>query len=394
MKWTYQTTIKACFIGYIVQAIVNNFAPLLFVTFQNTYQISLSKIALLITVNFGVQLATDFAATLFVDKIGYKISVVAAHGFSALGFVLLTVLPEVMDPFYGILISLSICAVGGGLIEVLISPIMESCPTENKETAMSLLHSFYCWGHVGVVLLTTIFFYGWGISYWKVLTLLWTIIPLGNGFLFTKVPIAPLVTEDVSELTIMELFQHKAFWIFLLLMICAGASEQSVSQWASVFAERGLGISKTMGDLAGPMAFAIMMGSARAIYGKYGHRLHLTRFMKISTFLCIGSYLIMVFVPLPVVSLMGCAISGFSVGIMWPGTFSTASSVIKQGKTAMFAMMALAGDLGCSIGPAVVGALAEAMDNRIQFGILGAILFPVLFLFFLRKMERRMAASE
>ena len=392
MKFSYQTTMKACFVGYVVQAIVNNFAPLLFVTFQNTYDISLSKITLLITFNFGVQLLTDLAASAYVDRIGYRISIVAAHVFSALGFLFLVVLPEIMDPFAGILIAVSVYAVGGGLIEVLISPIMESCPTENKETAMSLLHSFYCWGHVGVVLLSTIFFQIVGISNWRVLALLWAVIPILNGLIFAKTPIAPLISEEESGLTLKELFKNKVFWILMVMMVCAGASEQGVSQWASVFAEKGLGITKTLGDLAGPMAFAIMMGSARAIYGKYGEKMNLDVFMKLSTLLCVGSYLTIALVPSPVISLIGCAVCGFSVGIMWPGTFSLASGAIRNGGTAMFAMMALAGDMGCGGGPSLVGAIAGLMDNHLKSGIFAATVFPILFicsLYYLRSLKKK-----
>ena len=263
MSKRYISTKIACYTGYFVQAIINNLAPLFYVVFQNEFGINYTKISWLIMLNFVTQLFVDIISVKVISKLGYRVSIVLAHIFSSVGLCLLGILPRAMENSYiGLVIPIIIYAIGSGLIEVLVSPIVEGLPLENKSGEMSLLHSFYCWGHVGVVLLTTIFFYGWGISYWKVLTLLWTIIPLGNGFLFTKVPITPLVTEDVSELTIKELFQHKAFWIFLLLMICAGASEQSVSQWASVFAERGLGISKTMGDLAGPMAFAINRGLA------------------------------------------------------------------------------------------------------------------------------------
>ena len=293
MRKKYKNTVYACFIGYIVQAIVNNFVPLLFLTFQSQYGISLSKITMLVTFNFGLQLLVDLVSISFVDKIGYRISAILAHVFSAAGFILLTILPEVMtDPFYGILIAVMVYAIGGGLLEVLISPIVEACPTDNKEKAMSLLHSFYCWGHVGVVLLSTLFFAIVGIENWKILAILWAIVPVLNAVFFTQVPIAPLIAEDETGLSMKELFREKIFWIFMLLMVCSGASEQAVSQWASTFAEKGLGISKTIGDLVGPMAFAIFMGTARALYGKYGEKIKLETFMIMSTILCMVSYLI------------------------------------------------------------------------------------------------------
>ena len=379
MKNKYQKTIYACFIGYIVQAIVNNFVPLLFLTFENTYHIPLSQITMLITINFGVQLLVDLLSTGFVDKIGYKASILIAHGASALGLLGLVILPEVFpSAFAGLLTAVIIYALGGGLIEVLISPIMESCPTENKEKAMSLLHSFYCWGHVGVVLFSTIFFRVFGIEHWKILTCIWVAIPIINAAIFASAPIAPLVEEGESGLSMIQLFKNKIFWVLMLMMLCAGASEQSVSQWASTFAEKGLGVSKTLGDLAGPMAFAILMGSARAFYGKFGHKIDLDKFMLGSGALCIISYLCISLTHLPVLALAGCGICGLSVGIMWPGTFSKASASIRNGGTAMFALLALAGDLGCSGGPTLVGYVSSMAEENLKCGILAAIVFPIL----------------
>ena len=258
----YNRTVTACFVGYVVQAIVNNFVPLLFLTFQRSYAIPLSRITLLVTINFGVQLLVDLASVTFVDRIGYRASMLLAHAFSAAGLVLLTVLPEALpSPFAGILASVILYAIGGGLLEVLVSPVMEACPSDNKEKAMSMLHSFYCWGHVGVVLLSTVYFKLFGIGHWKVLALLWSVVPVCNLFAFVRAPIAPLIQEGERGLRVRELFGIKAFWVLLLMMICAGASEQAVSQWASTFAEKGLGISKAAGDLAGPMAFAALMPS-------------------------------------------------------------------------------------------------------------------------------------
>ncbi len=381
MKNQYNKTVIACFIGYIVQAIVNNFAPLLFLFFQKNYQIPLSQITLLVTFNFGIQLSVDLLSVGFVDKIGYRASMIIAHLFSAAGLLLLTVLPELLpSPFIGILISVMIYAVGGGLLEVLVSPVVEACPSDNKEKAMSMLHSFYCWGHAGVVLLSTLFFYTIGIGQWKLLTLLWALIPLTNMVLFTKVPIAPLIEEGESGLKVKELFGLRIFWILLIMMICAGASEQAVSQWASTFAEKGLGISKTAGDLAGPLAFAVLMGSARLFYGKYGDRIHLERFMVYSCCLCILSYLGISLFPVPQLSLTACAICGLSVGIIWPGTFSKASAALPKGGTAMFALLALGGDIGCAGGPTLVGMVSGLCGDNLKIGVLAGLIFPMLLL--------------
>lgn len=379
MKDKYQKTMYACFAGYIVQAIVNNFVPLLFLTFESDYNIPLSQITMLITFNFGIQLIVDLLSTKFVDRIGYRVSIVMAHVFAAGGLIGLVVLPDLLpNAFAGLLIAVVIYAIGGGLIEVLISPIMESCPTENKEKAMSLLHSFYCWGHVGVVLLSTLFFKLCGIENWKILALIWAVIPIVNGIVFCKAPIASLIEDGETGMSLCDLCRNQMFWILMLMMVCAGASEQAVSQWASTFAEQGLGVTKTIGDLAGPMAFAILMGSARAFYGKFGEKIDLDKFMMGSSLLCVIAYLCISLSPSPLISLVGCAVCGLSVGIMWPGTFSKASATLKNGGTAMFALLALAGDVGCSGGPTLVGFVTGQMSNNLKLGILAGIVFPVL----------------
>lgn len=390
MNKGYKWTVNACFIGYIIQAIVNNFVPLLFLTFQSSYGIPLSRITLLITVNFAVQLTVDLVSVAFVDKIGYRASMLIAHGMSALGLAGLTVLPRVLpDVYAGLLIFVVCYAVGGGLLEVLVSPVMESCPTDNKEKAMSMLHSFYCWGQVGVVLVSTVFFRIFGIGRWWILALLWALVPIANGILFAWVPIAPLIADSEKGLTVRELFGIRQFWILMLMMVCAGASELSVSQWASTFAEKGLGVSKTLGDLMGPMFFALLMGAARAFYGKYGEKVALNRFMTGSALLCVISYLCISLVPIPLVGLLGCGLCGLSVGIMWPGTFSKATASIKRGGTAMFALLALGGDIGCSGGPTLVGFVSGAFGDDLHRGILAGIVFPAVLLICLAGMNRK-----
>ena len=380
MKNPYQKTIYACFTAYIIQAIVNNFVPLLFLTFQDSYRIPLSQITLLVTLNFALQLLVDLASVGFVDRIGYRASMVLAHALAAAGLALLAILPELLpSPFLGILLSVCVYAVGGGLIEVVVSPVVEACPSAHKEQAMSLLHSFYCWGHVGVVLLSTAFFALFGTAHWRVLALVWALVPLGNLFAFLRVPIPALLEEGQRGMTIGELARNRMFWVFLLMMLCAGASEQGVSQWASTFAEKGLGVGKTVGDLAGPMAFAVLMGTSRAIYGRYGDRLDLDRFMAGSALLCAAAYLCVALAPSPVVGLIGCAVCGLSVGILWPGTFSKAAG-LPRGGTALFALMALAGDMGCSGGPTLVGMVSSALGDDLKKGILAGIVFPALLL--------------
>lgn len=376
----YEHTIYACYIGYITQAIVNNFAPLLFLTFVADYRLSLDKITLITTVNFLVQLMVDLLSAKVIDKVGYRKSVIFAHLMAALGLVGMAVLPGLCTNAYaGIMVAVICYAIGGGIIEVLISPIVEACPTSKKEAAMSLLHSFYCWGHLAVVLLSTLFFRIFGIGNWKILAVIWALIPIINMFYFALVPIYPVVSEQ-EKLSLGNLLRNKMFWLIVMLMVCAGASEQAMSQWASSFAESALKVSKTIGDLAGPCAFALCMGSARALYGKYSDYIPLKKTMGACAVLCICCYAVAAFTANPVYGLIGCALTGFSVGIFWPGTFSVAALQIPNGGTAMYALLALAGDLGCASGPTVVGFAANANQGNLKMGLCAAILFPLLML--------------
>ncbi len=380
IKKSYQHTIYACFIGYIVQAVVNNFAPLLFVTLGSQYHISVKEISILISVNFGVQLLVDFLSSGFVDKIGYKPSVILAHLLAAVGLVSFALLPDCMgNPFAGLLLAVTLYAVGGGLLEVLISPIVEACPTERKEAAMSLLHSFYCWGHAGVIALSTLFFVTVGIEHWRFLAMLWAIIPVSNLAYFLLVPVPSLSGEEGLH-GIGKLLTNRVFWMMVVFMLCAGASEQAVSQWASAFAEEGLGVSKTIGDLAGPLAFAVLMGSSRVIYAKCSEKVPLRNYMMFSVLLCLASYMLISLTQNPILGLVGCGICGFSVGVLWPGTFSMAAKAIQGGGTAMFAFLALAGDLGCASGPGVVGWISERVGGDMKMGMLTAAIFPLILL--------------
>lgn len=375
----YNHTIYASYGGYICLAIVNNFAPLLFLTFQREFDLTLQDVTLITTINFLVQLTVDLLCAKFVDKIGYRISLVAAHVSVALGFLGLAVLPGLLPAYTGILIAVVFYAIGGGIIEVLISPVVEACPTEKKEAAMSLLHSFFCWGHVAVVLLSTAFFTLFGIQHWRIMACVWAMVPAGNALYFSQVPLFPIVSED-EKMPIGGLLKQKTFWLLIVMMLCAGASEQAVSQWVSTFAETALHISKTMGDLLGVCAFAFLMGMARALYGKYSDNIPLKKMMLLSAGACIVCYILAAFTVSPIWGLLGCACCGFTVGIFWPGTFSAAALALPGGGTAMYAFMALAGDLGCSSGPTVVGTVANHSGGDLRRGIAVAMIFPIAML--------------
>lgn len=378
-RLNHNDTVHCCFVGYIVQAIVNNFLPLLFLTLQSELQLDLPQITALITVNFAVQFTVDLLSAKYIDRIGYRRGIVTAHFTAASGLAALTFLPQIFG-YGGLLTAVILYAIGGGLLEVLVSPIVEACPTEHKEKTMSMLHSFYCWGQAGVVLLSTGFFLLFGIGNWRIPAIVWACIPAVNGIFFLKVPITPLLDENESAMSLRELLKNRLFWLFLLLMTCAGACELSVSQWASAFAEKALGISKAMGDLTGPMMFAVLMGTARLIYGKIGEKINLVRFIITSGILCVGAYLLTSLSGLPLLSLVGCGICGFSVGIFWPGVFSLAASSLRRGGAGMFALLALAGDIGCAGGPTLVGMITDAAGGNLNTGILAGTIFPVLLL--------------
>lgn len=390
-KNNYRKTLIACYLGFITQAISANFAPLLFLTFYRTYGISLSRLALISTCFFFTQLVIDFICAKFVDKVGYRLCVVLSEITSAVGLAGLAFLPDLLpSPFAGIIICTVIYAIGSGLIEVLVSPIVEACPFENKEGTMSLLHSFYCWGSVGVILGSTLFFTLFGVEHWRILAVLWALVPLYNIFNFATCPIAHLV-EDGQGMTILQLFRTRIFWLLAVLMVCAGASELSMAQWASAFAESALNVSKTVGDMAGPCGFAVAMGICRVFYGKYGEKIDLTVFMIISGLLCLLSYLLAALAQLPMLGLIGCILCGFSVGIMWPGSISISSKTLPTGGTAMFALLALAGDLGGALGPAIVGTVSQKAGENLKAGVLAGIGFPlvlVLSVFFLRRWRK------
>ena len=390
MKSKYQKTLIACYLGFITQAIAANFAPLLFLTFHRTYQISLGRIAFISTAFFFTQLLVDLFCAKYVDRIGYRRSVIASEVFSAAGLIGLAFLPSLPDPYVGILISVIIYAMGSGLIEVLVSPIVEACPFDNKDSVMSLLHSFYCWGSVGVILLSTIFFAIFGIENWRILACIWALIPLYNTFNFISCPIESL-TEEGEGLSIRQLCHIPIFWIALILMVCAGASEISMAQWASAYVESALGISKSIGDIIGPCLFAVMMGMSRSFYGKYGENIDLMKFMIGSGALCLVCYLLSALAPLPFLNLVGCAVCGFSVGIMWPGTISIASKKIPLGGTAMFALLAMAGDLGGSVGPGIVGFVTQNANDNLKVGMLAGCVFPTVLVLSVLLLKRKRA---
>ena len=377
MRHNFKYTVLACYIAYLTQALVINFTPLLYVAFQTELGLSLSQISLLIAINFGTQMLTDISSSPIVERIGHRTAVVAAHIFCSLGMIGLYVFPAIMrNDFAAIILSTVICGVGGGLIEVMVSPIMEACPTKHKSAQMSLLHSFYCWGQAGVVLISTLLFAIFGLEHWPIFACLWALIPACDILLFAIVPINDLIKEGEGE-TRRELLSRPLFWALMGLMICAGAAEITMAQWSSGFAEAGLGVPKAMGDLLGPCLFALLMGTARVLSAILAGRVSLYTLMGGSCVLCILSYLIAVLAPYPVIALLGCGLCGLSVGVLWPGTFSLAAKKLPRGGFPMFAILAFCGDVGCMTGPTLAGKIADACDGDLKVAFLFTLIFPI-----------------
>ena len=397
LRKNFKATIAASCIGYFTQAILINFAPLLFITFRNEFGLTLAQLSVLIATNFATELIIDFLGTKYVSKIGYRRSVIIAQALSVMGLCMIPIMPKLMgNKFLALEIAMIFCGLGGGLIEVLISPIVEACPTKRKSAIMSILHSFYCWGQMGVVLFSTIYFRTVGIEHWEYLSLIWAIIPLVDLILFCFVPINTLV-EESEESSFKDLVKQKLFWVFLVMMLCAGATELSMSQWASAFAEAGLGVEKWIGDLLGPCLFAICMGTARVFYAANSNKIGLKKGIFISAGICVVSYLIAIFSPIPIISLLGCALCGVGSGMLWPGTYSIATNRLPKGGVPMFGLLALAGDLGCLTGPYLTGMMSTAFDGNLKAGFLFSLIFPItlmVMVFILMKYFKKPDSTE
>lgn len=384
MSKRYMSTKIACYTGYFVQAIINNLAPLFYVVFQNEFGINYTKISWLIMLNFITQLFVDIISVKVISKLGYRVSIVLAHIFSSVGLCLLGILPRAMENSYiGLVIPIIIYAIGSGLIEVLVSPIVEGLPLENKSGEMSLLHSFYCWGQMSVVLLTTVAIKFVGSANWVYAPICWAIIPFINMFMFMKVPIFPPVPEGEDEMKVSELFKSGTFILLAVLMLCSGASELAMSQWASTFAEKSLGVDKLTGDLLGPCLFAFLMASGRVVFGLVGDKIDIKKVLGFSAALCVASYLISTLSKNPIASLIGCGLCGLSVATMWPGVFSFAAKIFPRGGTPLFAMLAVFGDFGCAFGPWLAGVVSDGVRastidfDPLKFGLAVSVIFPV-----------------
>lgn len=397
MRTSQKLTITACLTGFVVQAIVINYSPLLFLTFENELGISMAKISLLISISFITQLLMDLTASRLPHLFSKRVTIVMGQVCAALGLMGIALLPSVLPPYVGLIIGTTVASVGGGIIEVTGNPVIESCNIKNKHAILTFMHSCYCWGVVLTVLLSTVFFYLLGTEHWRLLTCLWAAIPACNAVLFAIAPLGEITAAPDRSKRKRSAFRTFTFWALIVLMLCAGAAEQVMAQWASSFAEMGLGVDKTMGDILGPCAFALLMGLARLLYAKFSTKIDLSKCMIATSVLCIVGYLLSAFSPFPALSLVGCAVCGFSVGLMWPGTLCIATEEIPDGGVKMFALLALAGDAGCAIGPSAAGWIAGALGDDLKIAFALSAVFPLLIIVFaallMLRDKRRKAAS-
>ena len=384
MKLTFKHTKLACYLGYIVSAMINNFTPLLFVIFQTVFKIKMWQLSRLIPLNCGTQMTVDFLGAKFADKVGYRKMAVTANILCVSGLIILGALTRIINPYTAILIATVTMAVSSGLLEVIVSPIIAAIPSDETSGSMSLLHSFYSWGQVLTVLVSTLFFVMFGKNNWNMLCFLWTVIPVISGALFLKVPINSYTDEKI-KVPMRKLFKVKIFWVFLILMLCAGAAELGMAQWASLFAETALHVSKTVGDLFGPCSFAVAMGIGRVMYAKFSQKLNILNYIIFCSFLCTISYVMAALSPNSFLSLLGCTLCGFSVGVMWPGVLSMASVKCPEGGTALFGLLAFSGDIGCFAGPNFIAAVSEKVTvngSALKGGILFCAIFPLVMIIF------------
>lgn len=375
---SYKRTKLSCYTGYFVQAIINNLPPLLFIVFNQKFGIGLNRLSLLITVNFVSQILIDLFAVKFSDKIGYKKLSVLSQAITTAGLICLAVLPNIINAFTGILIAILLNAVGSGLMEVIISPIIEAIPGDKKTSQMAFLHSFYCWGQVFVVLATTILVKILGKDNWHWIPLVWAILPLFNTISFLKCRMPENLAAE-KQTPLGRLFFKRTFVIMLILMLCAGASELGMSQWASYFAETALHVTKQVGDILGPCMFAVLMGLGRVLFGIFGEKLKIKTALAVSALLCAASYIAVSVSGNQYVSLIFCAFTGMCISIMWPGTFSLAAKEFPDGGNSMFALLALMGDVGCTLGPWIVSFTAlQFFDGNLKGGIGFGSVFPII----------------
>lgn len=362
MKANFKHTLVACYTGYIVQAIVNTLSPLLFIIFNEQLGLSLTEISILITVNFIIQISMDVASTFFINVLGYRKSVIIAEFLATVGLLSMAMFTVcIPNKFVALLASTALMSMGGGIIEVVVSPIVEAIPGDEKASAMSILHSFYCWGQLAVVLLTTLFLAIFGMGAWIALPILYAIVPAIGALMFTIVPVNQLEAGEKAS-SIKKLIRQKGFWLMVIIMVCAGASEVSMAQWGSLFAEVTLGIPKSLGDLLGPSVFAICMGLGRIIFGRVADKIRIERWICASFALCILAYLVTTLFDMPIIASVGFALCGISVAILWPGTYSLGAREISYGGTLIFALFALSGDIGCALGPDLVGIVSDAVS--------------------------------
>lgn len=371
MKKEFRLTLMAARMGFFTQALVNNLAPVFFVLFRVLYGFSYLQVGILAALNFTLQLFADITSPNLISRFGYRKCAMTAQALCAVGLILMPGLCILTGGVYiSFIIPVLIYSYGAGMIEVLASPIVEAIPDLPENTKMSMLHSFYSWGQMTCVALTTLALHFIGYERWFLIPVLWSAIPIFGIILFSR---ARLDMADMAEKESEKggrLF-CRSFVLMLIIMTCAGASEIAMSEWSSLFAEEALGVSKVAGDLFGPCMFALFMGMGRMCHAKFGERLNLSRLIKACSLLCVICYVGAALLRPAAASLIFCALTGLSVSLMWPGALSLAAAR-NNGGARMYGLLAAFGDIGCIIGPVVTSSVSEFADGNERIRAIGA----------------------
>lgn len=379
----YKSTIRACYIGNLVGALVTNLSPLLFVILMGSYNLSFEQVGRLVLINFFTQIIADLAFSKPVDTYGVRPFITLGHALVFIGFVMFAFSPRLFphSPYTGLMLATVVFSCGGGLLELLLSAIVQAVPSDAKAAAMSLLHSFYAWGFIVVVVLTFLMLKLFGSANWPWLFLIWSLVPLFNFFNFLRVPLPPQVPDEHRTST--RVLASTPFFIFVVLGIAlGGAAEVSMSQWTSAYAETTLGLSKQTGDLLGLCLFAGLLGLGRVLYGTYGKRFDIWRVMFLGSLFAAGCYLVAALSQHPIVSLVACAFCGLGVALLWPGSVTNAAHRFPFAGASMFAILAAGGDTGAAVGPWLLGLIADQIPtdfplSPLRVGMVIGTLFPL-----------------
>lgn len=367
---SYQLTTISCFVGIFCQAVSSNITAILFIPLMTLYGLSYVHLGLLVGINFTTQVLVDIIASRLVDRYGFRVFVLPSDILAVIGLVLFGLTPVLFDNILtGLVFSTIIFSASCGLQEVMLSPIVNAIPHNDKGPAMALMHSFYAWGQVATIIITTLFLFFFGIENWQVIVFLWALVPLVNFFMFLAAPFPGVIHEN-QRMTMRDLIL-KPFYLVALLAIMGGAATELVmNQWSSTFSEKVLELPKVTGDILGMCGFAVFLGLGRVLYGRYGSKINMNNVLVGSAAAAVVCYIAVAISPLPAISLAACAVCGLAASLLWPGTLVITAEKYPLAGAWIFAILAAAGDIGAASGPFAAGVITDLtrqMPSILQF---------------------------